>query len=153
MVAYYLDTNAILKEYVNELGSVWIQRTLASDSTVVATTQLTFAEMTSALNRRVREGTVTSTNYARLIGRFRDDCRSRYQLVAVSMPILRHASELLERHPLRAYDAVHLATALLVHRKLISARRPGPIFLCADDRLLQAASAEGLAVDNPNDHP
>jgi len=80
MVAYYLDTSAILKEYVNESGSAWVQRTLASDSTVVATTQLTFAEMTSALNRRVREGTVTSTNYARLIGRFRDDCRSRYQL-------------------------------------------------------------------------
>ena len=27
----------------------------------------------------------------------------------------------------------------------------GLVFLCADDRLL--AAAEGLAVDNPNNHP
>jgi hypothetical protein len=26
------------------------------------------------------------------------------------------------------------------------------VFLCADDRLLQAAAAEGLATDNPNSH-
>jgi hypothetical protein len=30
---------------------------------------------------------------------------------------------------------------------------PLPIFLCADDRLLAAARAEGLPADNPNIHP
>jgi len=46
-----------------------------------------------------------------------------------------------------------LAAALDTNRQLMNARRPGLVFLCADDRLLQAAAAEGLAVDNPNDHP
>ena len=152
MVAYYLDTSAILKEYVNESGSAWVQKTMALSLAVITTTQLTLAEVTSALSRRVREGTVTAPDYARLIGRFRDDCRSGYQLVAVNMPILRYASELLERHPLRAYDAIHLATALTAHRSLLNAHLPGFIFLCADDRLLNAAAAEGLAIDNPNSH-
>jgi len=152
MVAYYLDTSAILKEYVNESGSAWVQEAMALDFAVITTTHLTLAEVTSALNRRVREGTVSTPDYARLIGRFRDDCRSRYQLVAVNMPILHYASELLERHPLRAYDAIHLATALIAHRRLLKAHRPGLVFLCADDRLLNAAAAEGLAIDNPNSH-
>ena len=30
---------------------------------------------------------------------------------------------------------------------------PGLTFLCADERLLAVAAAEGLAVDNPNEHP
>ena len=60
---------------------------------------------------------------------------------------------MLERHPLRAYDAIHLATALMVNRRLLAAGVLGLVFLCADDRLLQAAVAEGLAVDNPNEHP
>jgi len=60
---------------------------------------------------------------------------------------------LLERHPLRAYDAVHLATALRIHRWLVAAGQVGLAFLSADDRLNTAAAAEGLAVDNPNQHP
>jgi uncharacterized protein len=59
----------------------------------------------------------------------------------------------LERHSLRAYDAVHLATALSVHRWLVEKGEMGLTFLSADDRLNYAAAAAGLAVDNPNEHP
>jgi len=63
------------------------------------------------------------------------------------------ACALLERHPLRAYDALHLATALSVNRWLVEAGEKGLTFLSADACLNDAAAAEGLAVDNPNDHP
>jgi hypothetical protein len=46
-----------------------------------------------------------------------------------------------------------LAVALNAHQQLVAHRRPGLIFLSADGNLNAAASAEGLAVDNPNDHP
>jgi phosphoheptose isomerase len=59
----------------------------------------------------------------------------------------------LERHPLRGYDAMHLATALAVRQSLQRQGLPTLIFISADDNLNTAASAEGLAVDNPNDHP
>ena len=48
---------------------------------------------------------------------------------------------------------IHLATALIAHHSLQSRDLPGLTFLCADERLLAVAAAEGLAVDNPNEHP
>ena len=150
---YYLDTSALLKKYVHEMGSVWLQGLLAAPRTLATTTHLVMAEIISALNRRVREGNVTAADYVRLTGRFRDDCRVTYQLIAVNNAILHSAGDILERHPLRAYDAIHLATALTANRRLLASGAAGLVFLCADDRLLQAAAAEGLTVDNPNDHP
>jgi hypothetical protein len=48
---------------------------------------------------------------------------------------------------------VQLASALMAHDALRSAGLPPLTFLAADDRLLAAAQAEGLATDNPNVHP
>ncbi len=151
MVTCYLDTSAMLKLYVDEVGSTWLKRTLTRD-TVIVTTQLLIIEVASALNRRAREGTVDHYSYIRLSGRFRDDCRDTYHLISVDDAIIDTAYALLEKHPLRAYDAAHLATALAVNRRLVEAGQAGLTFVCADDRLLAAAAAEGLAVDNPNHH-
>ena len=64
----------------------------------------------------------------------------------------RKACDLLERHPLRAYDAVQLAAALEARRTLQAVGSAAPIFLSADNRLLLAAQAEGFVTDNPNSH-
>jgi predicted nucleic acid-binding protein len=66
--------------------------------------------------------------------------------------ILDLACVLLERHPLRGYDAIHLATVLTVQQSLQRQGLPTLTFLSADDHLNQAAITEGLAVDNPNNH-
>jgi predicted nucleic acid-binding protein len=52
------------------------------------------------------------------------------------------AGELVMRHTLRAFDAVHLATAGLLHRVADGACT----FVAADRRLLDAAEAEGIPV-------
>jgi hypothetical protein len=62
------------------------------------------------------------------------------------------ACQLLERHPLRAYDATHLATALSAQEFLAKKDHPDLTFLSADERLNDAAKAEDLTVDNPNHH-
>ena len=51
-----------------------------------------------------------------------------------------------------AYDAVQLASALLITRTVTDAGLTAPTFLAADDRLLDAAQAERLPTDNPNWH-
>jgi predicted nucleic acid-binding protein len=66
--------------------------------------------------------------------------------------IVDSAGALLERHPLRSYDAIHLATALAAQQSFQQRGLTPLTFLSADDRLNEAASAEGLAVDNPNRH-
>ena len=70
-----------------------------------------------------------------------------------SQPILGYANQLALRYPLRAYDAMHLATALALARASSSSSAlPSPIFVSADTNLLAAARAEGLAVENPSEH-
>jgi len=66
--------------------------------------------------------------------------------------VIETAGQLLERHPLRAYDSVQLASALVAGRVLADVALPQPTFLAADDNLLAFAQAEGLLIDNPNLH-
>jgi hypothetical protein len=62
------------------------------------------------------------------------------------------AKDLLEQHPLRAYDAIQLASALESHDRLVAANQQPIVFIAADQRLLEVAATVGLAVDNPNEH-
>jgi predicted nucleic acid-binding protein len=62
------------------------------------------------------------------------------------------ATKLVASHPLRTLDAVHLATSLLAGRFLDSLDLGPVVFVSADDRLLEAADAEGLRTENPNGH-
>lgn len=149
---YYLDTSALVKRYLDEPGSQWLRDTIGAAETLLST-QLLVPEFISALNRLVREGMLALPDYRRLRLAFRDDCANEYQLTPPRSDILSLSCELIERHPLRAYDAVHLATALVVERALQAQDFPRLTFLSADDRLLAIAATEGLATDNPNDHP
>lgn len=148
---YYLDTSALVKRYVDETGSQWLRGTISAAETLLST-QLLVPEVISALNRLVREDMLALPDYRRLRVAFRDDCVSEYQLTPPRSDILSLSCELIERHPLRAYDAVHLATALVIERALQTQDLPQLTFLSADNRLLTIAAAEGLETDNPGDH-
>jgi uncharacterized protein len=56
-------------------------------------------------------------------------------------------------HPLRAYDAIQLATAADLHARRRNVNLSRLTFLSADQPLNQAALAEGLLVDDPNRYP
>jgi predicted nucleic acid-binding protein len=153
MTTYYLDTSALIKRYVDEAGSEWLRATLAAPeppSIIVA--HLAIVEVTSALMRRVRDGSLTTTDCATLQSVFRSDCMREYSLMNVVDNTINRANRLIEKHPLRGYDAIHLATALVANEQLVLNNLPPLIFFSSDNRLTSAASAEGLAVDNPNDH-
>jgi len=66
---------------------------------------------------------------------------------------VREAALLAEKYFLRGYDAVQLATALRIEgeRKVIGAA--SLVFVSADEDLNQAAQAEGLSVENPDNCP
>ena len=74
-------------------------------------------------------------------------------MIRITRTIVTQAGVVLERHPLRAYDAVQLACALAVQRLLHQRGMPPPLFITADDALLGAARAEGFPVANPLQHP
>ena len=63
----------------------------------------------------------------------------------ISEASIDEAERLIDAHPLRALDALHLAGCLIFRReKLVE-----PTFVCADIRLLEAANQEGLDILNP----
>jgi predicted nucleic acid-binding protein len=110
---YYLDASALVKRYVNEEGSDWLRATIApSQSQLLFTSRMTIVEVISAFARRVRDGSLTMEEFASARDLFRGHCLDEYQIMPPTIAVVDSASGLLERHPLRAYDAIHLATAL-----------------------------------------
>jgi len=61
--------------------------------------------------------------------------------------------DLTHKHPLRGFDAIQLATALILEDDLKRSGLPGITFVCADKNLCNAAKAEGLTTENPNNYP
>lgn len=154
MADYYADSSVLVKRHIAEIGSAWVQALVAPASgNLITTTHISVVEIYSALNRRVREATLDHIEYARIITDFDALCADQYTLVDFTESITARARDLLEQHPLRAYDAVQLASALVVNDVLTATNLPSLLFLTADDRLMNAALAEGLAADNPNRYP
>lgn len=153
MSHYYLDASGLVKRYVNEIGSPWIRSLLNSTQTpLVFTSRMSLVEVISAFTRRLREADLTSDEFIAARDMFRADCVHEYHIMPPSIDIVLRACELLECHPLRAYDATQLATALYANSFLVDRHDLSLTFVSADRGLNIAANAEGLAVDNPNEH-
>jgi len=153
MAAFYFDTSAIVKRYdPRETGSQWV-RSLFSfpQGDLYLFSQIVIAELTSAFYRKRREGTFDDHELQVALDAFNQHNLQDYRLEPVRESIIRSAARLIARHPLRAYDAVQLATAISLNADLQSSGVT-ILFLSADDRLLQAARGEDLLADNPNRH-
>lgn len=154
MTIAYLDTSALVKQYLAEAGSDWVRSLLSnSQPPQVLTSHLTVVEATCALARRRREETLSSDDYLRALQALEYDMLYRYNVLDVTPEVIDSARRLAKAHPLRAYDAVQLSSALSANHQLVSLGQSAVTFVCADDILLTVAQAEGLAVDNPNHYP
>jgi predicted nucleic acid-binding protein len=151
---FYLDTSALIKRYIQERGTVWIQQlTDPAVGHLFFTVRLTGPEMIAAIYRRVNVGASTLADAQRAATTFRLDWQHEYQIVEVSASTASSAMSLAERHLLRGYDAVHLAAALEVQGLQRATGQPPLTFVSADLAQLRAAMAEGLPVDDPNNYP
>ena len=153
MITYYLDASAIAKRYLHEPGSRWVRELLRVPIVKHFTSiELVMVEVICALTRAHRERRIGDSYRERLIALALAESRTDIGFLAVSQTILDLATELATRYPLRAYDAIHLAAVLDWKHDLTQAGLPAPIFVSADANLLAAAHAEGLGVENPNEH-
>ena len=151
---YFLDSSALIKRYVVEIGSPWI-KTLTDSATgnSLLLVRITWVEVLSAFARRQREGSINAAEVAALIQKFRSEFNNRYRVIEVDEALVERAGELIVEYPLRAYDSVQLASALRVQSLLTSMPDTQLIFVSADNRLLDIAQSAGLAIDNPNNYP
>jgi predicted nucleic acid-binding protein len=151
---FYLDASGVVKAYVDELGSDWIRSLISSEH--VALSSIAIAEVAAALARRSSNGDLTDGEARRAFMKFLDDVR-RFDVISASDAVLRRASAQSLRQdrpspPLRALDSIHLATALQSSILLRQSADEQLVFVVADRRLREAASAAGLHVENPEDH-
>lgn len=96
--------------------------------------------MASALIRRWREGAFAARERDRALLAFVRDLEAM-TIVELVPAVTARARALLERHPLRAGDALQLASCLLLRDNTAG----GVFFAAFDDRLNRAADAEKLA--------
>lgn len=153
MTDYFFDSSALVKRYIPETGSVWVISLHShQQKNRIFTAEITPIEIMSAVTRRKREGTL-SARTARAIRLFLNRHVTReYIAFPLSNNIIQQAMDLQDAHITRAYDAVQVATAVSINRRLTSASLQPLIFLSADNRLLAIAALEGLATENPNNH-
>ena len=154
MAVYFLETSALVKRYAKEIGTAWVQALAdISRGNVIYIAQVTGVEAVAALTLRTRRGSMTSIEASAAIADLRRDLTADYAPVQMTDHLLAQAMDLVERHGLRGYDAIQLASALQLAVERRALELPAPVLLCADIALNAAATAEGLVVDNPNAHP
>lgn len=105
----------------------------------VATARVSELEVASAVARRTREGSIPEDERDRILAGLSRDFEAFY-VVELTPSVVHRGRELLLRHPLRAADAVQLASCLELQAQL---GRAVP-FAAFDRRLLAVARAEGL---------
>ena len=153
MDALYLDTSALVKLYAREQGSEWLvlfTESYSSHELYIA--RLAGPELVAALIRKANRGEISLQDAQESVSEFRQEWNHDYQIVEVRNEIADLAMTLAEKHGLRGYDAVHLATALHLQNIRQAIQESPLIFISADVEQLDAAKAEGLQTDNPSNH-
>lgn len=128
-----MDSSALAKRYILEKGTEQVH-TILQKSSELALCILTVPEISSALNRRLREGSLTEDDYQKIKLRFSNDVYD-VVLLQLTSAVIQRSLKLLEKHPLRAMDSLHIASALAWQSEL---------FVTADKKLFEAADKEGL---------
>ncbi|MDP8984238.1 MAG: type II toxin-antitoxin system VapC family toxin [Pseudomonadota bacterium] len=129
----FFDTSAFAKRYIAERGSERVVA-LCDDADALVVSVVCLPELVSSLCRLVREKKLGRADYRRLKGIVATDLMD-VDICQITSPILDATIPLLETHPLRSTDALHVACALAVEPDM---------FVSADRRQLVAARKSGL---------
>jgi predicted nucleic acid-binding protein len=134
----YLETSSLVKLYVREKDSESVRDSVQA-SEAVATSVLAYAEARAAFARKLREQGITPDAH-RTVKRALDADWPSFFVLNVTAGTARSAGDLAEKHGLRGFDALHLASAIELRAAGVADLR----FSSANDRLRAAAQAEGL---------
>lgn len=136
----YADTSALIKLYVAEEGTDSVQDAV-SRASVVAASRVAYVEARAALARAWRESRIGKQDVRHAVSGLNEDWE-RFLVLEVTSDLARRAGDLAEEHALRAYDALQLASALI----LKGAVGAEVSFLSFDEDLSHAAQSAGLTV-------
>ena len=144
----YLDTSALVKNYVVEPGSNRLIKTW-NQADAIAISIVGYAEVLAAFQRKYREKTLSIDELEQLISEFKDDW-DMFNKIDVKIGLFPIIDRLLRKSRLRGFDVIHLSSCITLNEHV----EDKLLFVCADHRLLQSAEQEGIAtVDVSFDSP
>ena len=129
----FFDSSAFAKRYIEEPGSQQVDD-LCAGASDLGLSVVCVPEVISALNRRLRERSLSRPEYARARrGLLRDVSDARG--IRLRPAVIASVVAVLEESPIRAMDAIHVACALEWEAEL---------FVTSDERQVKAASKARL---------
>jgi uncharacterized protein len=134
-VNLFADSSALAKRYIADEKSDDLDN-LVQRATNLAVSVLCHLEIVSALCRRRRERMLKPSEYAAAKDALESDLADASIIQLIDEVLLRSV-QLLESNPLRASDAIHIASAVVWH---------ADVFVSSDARQCAAAKASGLDV-------
>ncbi len=157
MGAYFFDSSALVKRYIKENGTTWVETVLNDSSNWIYIARISTVEIISALARRSKNGSLSPATINAAIAQFKKDISTDYKIIELSPTLVNSAISIAENYKLRGYDAVQLATALAVYNKLVAngviTKDFSYVLVSADKELNDASTSEGLTIENPNNYP
>lgn len=134
----YLDTSDLVKLYVEEIGSERI-RDIVHTATVVSTSKIAYAETRAAFARKQKDDGFPIKALQNIVEDFNRDWEG-YFVIEVTDGLIRLAGDIAQKHLLRGFDSIHLASAISLKHKI----RADVYFSSNDTRLNHAAEKEGI---------
>ncbi|MDD2459910.1 MAG: type II toxin-antitoxin system VapC family toxin [Kiritimatiellae bacterium] len=129
----FFDSSAFAKRFLEEAGSDEVEA-LCMRASDLGLSVICLPEIISAMNRRVRERSLSRRQYAVTKERLALDIGDA-DIIQLTTAVVARSVKMLEQNPLRAMDALHLACA---------AEWEADVFATSDLRQFNAAVAEGL---------
>jgi len=136
----YLGTSSLVKLYVEEKYSD-VVRDWVEKAEIVATCRVTYTEIISALELRIKQNDLSKSDYELIMKRFAQDWLN----LAIIDFDEREAGSLVKKYGLTRFAAIHLSAAKLIKKEHhdISVS-----FSSVDESLRKAALTEGLKTLN-----
>ncbi len=122
----FFDSSSYAKRFLDEAGSQEVE-SLCQQADSLGLSILCYPEILSSLNRRLREGSITSEDKDEL---------ADVEILHITPEVTEQAGRLLETNVLRAMDALQIACAL---------KWKPDLFVTADLRQAKAADRAGLS--------
>jgi uncharacterized protein len=157
----YVDSSALIKHYVREVGTDAVNSKLAEVSVQrsgVFISKLGYAEILATFARRLRENPSLKAETDRIKREFEYDWTRNLNQVELDAGVMAQIPRLVTNYPLKAADAIHLASALRLRDALnlgigLGAGGGPVVFGASDKQLKTAAATEGFAIFDPEHKP
>ena len=150
MPIIYIETSSLAKRYVDEKGTQTLDDLFEgrrpTEFFVIST--LAALELKSVLRRLVRGGRISEAQYQDLIADFAKDVPAISLVLPVDNRLVEEAGAALEKHPLRAGDALHFA-AILRANQIAEETGQSLVVVTSDSDILDACGQEGIKTLDP----